>query len=292
MNKRIDLHCHTTCSDGTDTPAGLVEQAKSLGLAAVAITDHDTLDGHAEALAAGEKLGVEVVPGVELSSMYRGEHIHLLAYWADAGNETLRGLMECAVIERIRRNERIVQKLQAAGFPIDMETLRREHPRQTMLGRPHIAAHLMRLGYVKSVREGVIELMGKGKPFHVDRYHIPLVDYIGAVRAAGGVPVIAHLYQYKLSDDERREMIREATDHGLLGLEGMYSTYTPEQQENVFRFAREFGLICTGGSDYHGGGKPNIALGTGFGNLSVPYALLEDLKKAREIARGPYQLKV
>ena len=270
---RIDLHCHSTCSDGTDSPKELVRKAKALGLRAVAITDHDTFRGHMEGMLAGMEFGVEFVPGVELSSMYMGEHIHLLAYYADEHSKTLRELMNRAVYERVHRNEKMVQLLQKAGYPIDMEIVRKRVPGQ-------ISEILLEKGYVNSVREGVVTLMGKGAPFHVPRYHVPLLDYIRAVREAGGVPVIAHLYQYRMTDDQRREMIRDAADAGLLGLEGMYSTYDKDQQETVFRFAKEFGLICTGGSDYHGTGKPGIHLGTGMGDLKVPYALLEGLREA------------
>lgn len=277
----IDLHCHTTCSDGTDSPVELVKRAKRIGLSAVAITDHDTDKGVIPAVAAGKRYGIEVVPGMELSSMYDGAHIHLLAYWADTDYPILGGLMLRAVYEREKRNETMVQLLHDAGYPIDMEQLHREFPGQTMLGRPHVAEFLMKRGFVKSVREGVLGLMGKGKPFYVPRYHIPLTDYVRAVRLAGGVPVIAHLYQYKFTEEQMRKMLEDAVEAGLLGLEGMYSTYTPEQQESVFRLAEEFNLICTGGSDYHGSGKPDIALGTGMGNLAVPEKLLDDLKRVR-----------
>ena len=276
---RIDLHCHTTSSDGTDSPRELMRRAKEIGLRAAAITDHDTFRGHSEGAEAAAEFGVEFVPGVELSSLYNGEHIHLLAYYADENSKPLRELMDRAVYERTHRNEKMVELLQKAGYPIDMDIVRQRFPGQTMIGRPHISEILMEKGFVNSVREGVVTLMGKGGPFHVPRYHVPLLDYTRAVREAGGVPVIAHLYQYRMTDDERRQMIREAKDAGLLGLEGLYSTYDKDQQETVFAFAKEFGLICTGGSDYHGENKPGIHLGTGMGDLAVPYEMLERLKE-------------
>ena len=173
----------------------------------------------------------------------------------------------------------MVQLRQKAGYPIDLDLVRQRFPGQTMIGRPHIAEILLEKGFVNSVREGVVSLMGKGAPFHVPRYHVPLLDYIRAVREAGGVPVIAHLYQYRMTDEQRRQMIAEATDAGLLGLEGMYTTYDKDQQETVFAFAKEFGLICTGGSDYHGRNKPGIQLGSGMGDLKVPYEMLERLRE-------------
>ena len=269
-------------SDGSDAPAAVVRKAFGMGLRAIAITDHDTFTGLDEATEEGKRLGVEVVPGVELSTMFDGEHVHLLAYYMDRTCPELLDLMKLAVRERIRRNERMVQLLHDAGYPIDMEEMHREYPGQVMLGRPHVAAILMKKGVVKDIRTGVVNLMGKGKPFYVERYHIPLTDYIRAVRKAGGMPVIAHLYQYRYTEPQRRAMVAAAADAGCLGLEGMYSTYTPEQQQAVFDLAAEHGLICTGGSDYHGTRKPHISLGTGMGDLNVPYKLLEDLKSLRD----------
>ena len=269
-------------SDGSDAPAAVVRKAFGMGLRAIAITDHDTFTGLDEATEEGKRLGVEVVPGVELSTMFDGEHVHLLAYYMDRTCPELLDLMKLAVRERIRRNERMVQLLHDAGYPIDMEELHREYPGQVMLGRPHVAAILMKKGVVKDIRTGVVNLMGKGKPFYVERYHIPLTDYIRAVRKAGGMPVIAHLYQYRYTEPQRRAMVAAAAEAGCIGLEGMYSTYTPEQQRAVFDLAAEHGLICTGGSDYHGTRKPHISLGTGMGDLNVPYKLLEDLKSLRD----------
>ena len=269
-------------SDGSDAPAAVVRKAFGMGLRAIAITDHDTFTGLDEATEEGKRLGVEVVPGVELSTMFDGEHVHLLAYYMDRTCPELLDLMKLAVRERIRRNERMVQLLHDAGYPIDMEEMHREYPGQVMLGRPHVAAILMKKGVVKDIRTGVVNLMGKGKPFYVERYHIPLTDYIRAVRKAGGMPVIAHLYQYRYTEPQRRAMVAAAAEAGCIGLEGMYSTYTPEQQRAVFDLAAEHGLICTGGSDYHGTRKPHISLGTGMGDLNVPYKLLEDLKSLRD----------
>ena len=204
MTDRIDLHVHTLNSDGSDTSTAVVRKAAQLGLRAIAITDHDTFAGIDEATAAGERLGVEVVPGVELSTLHEGEHVHLLAYYADPNAPALTELMALAVRERVQRNEKMVNLLHDAGYPIDMDEMRREYPGQVMLGRPHVAAILMKKGVVPDIRTGVVELMGKGKPFYVERYHIPLTNYIRAVRAAGGLPVIAHLYQYRFTEQQRR----------------------------------------------------------------------------------------
>ena len=284
MKDRIDLHVHTLMSDGSDTPTAVVEKAARLGLRAIAITDHDTFAGIDEAAAAGRRLGVEVVPGVELSTMHDGEHVHLLAYYMDRKSPALLELMELAVRERVQRNETMVQRLHDAGYPIDMEEMRRAYPGQVMLGRPHVAALLMKKGVVPDIRTGVMELMGKGKPFYVERYHIPLVDYIRAVRRAGGMPVVAHLYQYRYTEPQRSAMVAAAAEAGCVGLEGMYSTYTPAQPRAVFQMAAEHGLICTGGSDYHGTRKPHISARRTQG--AARYASRRELNTRTLQARG------
>lgn len=280
----IDLHVHTLASDGADAPEAVVARAAALGLRAVAITDHDTFSGLDEAARAGARHGVEVAPGVELSTGWEGLDIHLLGYYMDTGHPALRALMERSTRARIGRNEKLVQKLHDAGYPITMEALRGMFPGQTMLGRPHVADYLMRLGYVSSVMEGVRGLMGRGKPFYIPREHIPLADAAGAVRAAGGVPVLAHPFQYRCTDEAQRlRLIDAAADCGVRGLEAMYSDHTPEQTALAESWAAARGMLCTGGSDYHGARKPDIALGIGRGDLRVPYGWLTALRAAAGI---------
>ena len=250
--ERIDLHTHTLASDGSDTPAAVVQQAAALGLRAVAVTDHDTFAGLPEALAAGQRCGIEVVPGVELSTVWGGEEVHLLGYFMDTGNAALRALMTRATDERNARNETMVQRLHDAGYPITMDDLHAAFPGQTVLGR--------------------------GKAFYVPRYNIPLEDSIRALRAAGGVPVVAHIFKYRFDDAQRAAMLAAAADAGALGVEVRYTTYTPEQTEIAQALAARFGLAPSGGSDYHGLRKPDIALGSGRGGLRVPYAYLAGLK--------------
>ena len=253
--ERIDLHTHTLASDGSDTPAAVVQQAAALGLRAVAVTDHDTFAGLPEALAAGQRCGIEVVPGVELSTVWGGEEVHLLGYFMDTGNAALRALMTRATDERNARNETMVQRLHDAGYPITMDDLHAAFPGQTVLGRPHIAALLVQRGCIPSVSDGMRGLLGRGKAFYVPRYNIPLADSIRALRAAS-----------------------MAADAGALGVEVRYTTYTPEQTEIAQALAARFGLAPSGGSDYHGLRKPDIALGSGRGGLRVPYAYLAGLK--------------
>ena len=205
--ERIDLHTHTLASDGSDTPAAVVQQAAALGLRAVAVTDHDTFAGLPEALAAGQRCGIEVVPGVELSTVWGGEEVHLLGYFMDTGNAALRALMTRATDERNARNETMVQRLHDAGYPITMAELHAAFPGQTVLGRPHIAALLVQRGCIPSVSDGMRGLLGRGKAFYVPRYNIPLADSIRALRAAGGVPVVAHIFKYRFDDAQRAAML-------------------------------------------------------------------------------------
>lgn len=275
----IDLHVHTLASDGSDTPADVVRMAAELGLRAVAVTDHDTFAGLPEAIEAGARYGVEVVPGVELSTIYDGVEVHVLGYYMDAGHPRLRAMMARATAERNARNETMVQRLHDAGYPVTMDALHAAFPDQTMLGRPHISEYLMRRGYVSSVQDGMKNLLGRGKPFYVARYNIPLEESVETLRAAGGLPVVAHLFKYRYTPEQLTAMVDAAAAAGAVGLEAMYTNYTPEQEQAVRVLAAERGLLCTGGTDYHGARKPDIALGRGFGNLRVPYALLEGLKE-------------
>ena len=275
----IDLHVHTLASDGSDTPVDVVRMAAELGLRAVAVTDHDTFAGLPEAIEAGARYGVEVVPGVELSTIYDGVEVHVLGYYMDAGHPRLRAMMARATAERNARNETMVQRLHDAGYPVTMDALHAEFPGQTMLGRPHISEYLMRRGYVASVQDGMKNLLGRGKPFYVARYNIPLEESVETLRAAGGLPVVAHLFKYRYTPEQLTAMVDAAAAAGAVGLEAMYTNYTPAQEQAVRVLAAERGLLCTGGTDYHGARKPDIALGRGFGNLRVPYALLEKLKE-------------
>lgn len=276
--ERIDLHVHTLASDGSDAPETVVRKAAAAGLRAVAITDHDTFAGLPEALAAGAACGIEVVPGVELSTVWGGEEVHLLGYYMDTDNAALRALMTRATDERNARNETMVQRLHDAGYPITMAELHAAFPGQTVLGRPHIAALLVQRGCIPTVSDGMRGLLGRGKRFYVPRYNIPLEDSVHALRAAGGVPVVAHIFKYRFDDAQRTALLAAAADAGALGLEVCYTTYTPEQTAAAQALAVRFGLVPTGGSDYHGLRKPDIALGSGRGDLCVPYAYLAGVK--------------
>ena len=271
--KRIDLHIHTTASDGSLSPTETALRAAEAGLCAIAVTDHDTTAGVAEALEAGARCGVEVVPGVELSVDYRDEGIHILGYFIDPLNPVLRELLDWVVTERDARNETIAAAMRADGIPVTVEALRARHP-GAVIGRPHFAEALAEHGTAKSVRDAFDRFLDTGLKYYRERTYIPMDRAFEAIRAAGGKAVFAHPFQYEYSEPELVALTRLLVDHGLAGVECIYSRYTPEQVRYLKDLAGFYGLCVTGGSDFHGAGKPDIALG----GVPVPYELLEGLR--------------
>ena len=274
--REIDLHVHTTASDGTCTPTEAVRRASALGLRAIAITDHDNVSGHAEALSAGLDLGIEVVPGIEVSAKY-DVSIHILGYYI----ENLIPILANIVNDRDQRNEQIAARMAADGLPVDYQAMKKRFG--NVIGRPHFGRILVELGLAESVSDAFARFMSRGKPYFVPRRSVDLDTAVEAVLASGGVPVLAHPFQYKMKDAELRELIKRCMDHGLRGMECRYSGYDAEQVRYLEKLAGEYSLLKTGGSDFHGDNKPHIGLGTGiFGELNVPYAWLEPLKEAAE----------
>lgn len=275
--KYVDLHLHTTASDGSLSPAELVAMAKRAGYAAIAITDHDNTGGLPEAAAAGARLGVEVVPGIELSTEYAGLEVHILGYFIDPGAESLSDLLETALLHREERNTRICQVLQAAGVDVSMEELRETFP-GAVLGRPHIGQVMVKKGYVGDVKQAFREYLGKGAKCYVPKVNMPMERAIRRISDAGGLPVLAHPYQYELEDAGLRTLIETAKGYGVVGMECVYSKYDEAQTAALLALCEEYGLAPTGGSDFHGASKPNISVGT----TKAPYAYLEGLKELKQ----------
>ena len=276
----IDLHVHSTASDGTDSPASLVEQAAKLGLAAIAVTDHDSVGGVAEAVEAGRALGVEVVPGIEVSSDYLDNNVHILGYFIDPASPELRPVLDWVATERNERNEKIVANLAAAGYDISMDELRQTYP-GAVLGRPHFCEFLMKKGHIASVKEGFDTLLGTGKPFYLPKRRISIEKAVEVIRAAGGVPVLAHPVMYGYDREGLGRLFDTVAALGIRHMEAYYSENTPEDETWLLAEAERRGFGVTGGSDYHGSRKLHIRLGSGCGNLRVPESLLEELKKAK-----------
>lgn len=273
--KRVDLHVHTSASDGTLTPAEAAGYAAERGLAAIAVTDHDTCTGVAGAMATGADCGVEVVSGIELSVEYRGLGVHILGYFLDPADPALSALLDWVVSERERRNEAIAAAMRADGIPVTAEGLRERSP-GAVIGRPHFAAALIERGLAKDTRDAFDRFLGKGRKYHRPRTYIPMDAAFEAIRAAGGKAVFAHPFQYALPEPELLVLARTLADAGIRGIECIYSGYSAEQVQYLKDLAGYYGLCVTGGSDFHGARKPRIALG----GVDVPYELLERLREA------------
>ena len=277
--KRIDLHIHTTASDGTMTPSEVVSEAMKLHLSAIAITDHDTVSGISEAVeAAGNHL--EIVPGIEFSTKYHGP-VHILGYFVDPQNDTLLTLLDTIVRDRDVRNEQIISAMQKDGIDIDYATMKARFGE--VIGRPHLATILVENGIASDVRDAFSNYVGKGMRYWFPRTTVPMEDCIRTVLEAGGIPVLAHPFEYDYSEKSLCELIELCISFGLEGIECRHSSHTPGQMMYLEQLAAEYGLLKTGGSDFHGTVKKNIQLGTGSGLVSVPDSWLEALKKAQKI---------
>lgn len=283
----MDLHAHTTASDGTAAPEDLVALARARGLAAVAVTDHDTLAALPAARAAAAGTGVEVVPGVELSVDAARGQLHLLGYYVDATDDRFLQVIAAPRAARGPRNASIVERLRALGVDVTLADVETEAARgasgrasERSVGRPHIASALVRKGVVASVQEAFDRYLGEGKPAHVPKTKLTPADAVRAVRAAGGVPVLAH--PFSLPAEDRRGVITDLKRLGLEGVEVIYPKHDAKLREELTALAREFDLAVTGGSDYHGANKPDIDLGTGRnGNTRVPYSCLEAVRERK-----------
>ena len=279
----IDLHCHTTASDGSFSPTQLVQHARELGLQSVAVTDHDTFGAWDEAMQAGEELGVEVVPGIELSVASADEKFHLLAYYFERDSELGRELVELQH-ERAMRNERIIEKLNAMDYAVTMQRVREIAGPDAQIGRPHIATALMEIGAVSSIQQAFDNLLADGGPAYSSRKTLHPAEAVRLIHEAGGVAVWAHPTRAPseraalLDFSHGEKLMQQWITWGLDGLETYYGAYTPAEIEWTNRMKAQFDFIGTGGSDFHGATKPNVKLGAVNGENRVPADVLEQLK--------------
>lgn len=273
----IDLHTHTTFSDGTLTPTELVQEAAGLGLNALAVTDHDAVDGLPEALAAGERLGIRVVPGVEINCEHEQVTMDVLGYFlAGAPSEELEEELAELRHYRDERNARILQRLADLGYPVGDRDLA-EAAGGGAVGRPHIGEAMVRLGYVESVSDAFKHFLRRGAPAWVDRRRLALGAAIRLLRASGGLPVIAHPGIIRTDAAGLEHIVREAARLGLAGLEVLYPLHDEHTVELCAELAERYALVPTGGSDYHGRVKPGIRLGIAAAGRPVPDELLAGL---------------
>lgn len=273
----IDLHTHSTCSDGTDTPEELIKKAKNIGLSAISLTDHDSFEGIEEALSAGEKYGIEVIKGAELSSSENGVRFHMLGYFFNDSGTELSEYFEMKNKFRHERVKKICEKLNALGINLKYEDVVPEGKKISPC-RANVAKALADRKFVTDVPEAFNKYLLKGTPAYVPGMKITPVEAVRLIRENGGKPYLAHLNQINLSDNELSDCLAELKSKGLEGIEGYYSEYSFDQTEKYIGYAKELELKISGGSDYHGGVKPAISLGTGKGNLKIPYSVLEKIK--------------
>ncbi|MCS6298395.1 MAG: PHP domain-containing protein [Nitrospira sp.] len=276
---RIDLHLHTTHSDGSFSTGEVMAFAKQAGLKALAITDHDIIDGIPEATAIGKELEIEVVPGVEISSRLGESELHILGYFLNWTDPLLAQRLSTLRDSRHLRNPKIVQRLNELGIPITYEEVRALAGTESV-GRPHIARLLMEKKFVTSAKEAFDRYLANGRPAFVDRELPEPAEAVRWIREAGGVPVLAHPTWVRTSADGLRVLVRELKAAGLGGIEVHYSTHTPSQTTEYLDLAKQCDLLVTGGSDFHGVTKPDIEVGIGRGQLKVSEKLLDPLRKA------------
>jgi len=277
----VDLHTHSTASDGSYTPEEVVRLAKERGLGAISLTDHDTVDGLAEAVAAGEALGVEVIPGVEISARFPGGSMHILGYFIDYTNGLLDQRLAVLKKARAERNPRIIAKLNALGAKITMAQVE-QISGGGQVGRPHIARALLEHGYVRNIQEAFDRYLGNGAPAHVSKFRFPQDEAIAMIREAQGIPVLAHPFTLSLgSAFALKKQLEDLKKLGLAGLEVYYSEHTPEQEALYLKLARDLDLLITGGSDFHGLNKPEVDLGQCPCQKHLTYPLVEALKDWR-----------
>jgi predicted metal-dependent phosphoesterase TrpH len=280
----VDLHAHSTASDGSDSPSRLVELAAEAGLGGLALTDHDTQEGIAEAVAASSSKSLDLIPGVELSLNYERGGMHLVVLWLDSNPGPLQDRLEALQAGRGTRNIEIVERLSSIGLPITIEEIEEEAGGGSV-GRPHIAAVMVARGYVPDIRTAFDLWLGSGKPGYAGRDRLQPEEAIALSRESGGVPVLAHPHTLGITTaSDMADLLTRLKRAGLVGLEALYGAYRRHEREGYADLARRFDLVPSGGSDYHGTYKPGLMLGSGYGDLVIPGALLHEL---REHAANP-----
>ena len=275
--KSIDLHVHSYESDGTLSPTQVVQKAAEAGLYAIALTDHDTVSGIAEALAAGRQYGVRVIPGIEISAARNGGDVHILGYGVDwHATEFLKELDKIRLI-RLERNVKMAKLLENHGFSITYEDLIEKFGDRSTITRAHFARYLYDTKQIGSIAEAFDKYIGQGCPCYLPKEEITIERAMAILRMAGARSVLAHPMLYELGNEGLEELVDRLVELGLYGIEAVYTTYSQDEENYVKKLAKRKGLVLTGGSDFHGDNKPKIAIGKGYGGLYVPADLLNNL---------------
>ena len=280
----VDLHLHSSYSDGSEAPGDIVAEAAALGLRTIALTDHDNLDGIEPAREAARAHGVELIAGTELSVNWRATTMHLLVYFLEPDD----GPLQQALVEvrrgRAERNVAMTARLQELGIHIDHDEVA-ARAGDGVMGRPHFASVLVDKGHAESISDAFDRFLASGRPGYVPRRRLEADDAIGLAAASGAVTSVAHPHTLGVSAADYAAAFTDLARTGLGGIEAYYSEYTPEVRDHLARLASDLGLVATGGSDYHGAYKPGINIGDGRGDLIVPDSVVADLHAARERVR-------
>ncbi len=282
----VDLHVHSNRSDGTFTPAGLVDYAMEKGLTAFALTDHDTVEGLDEAIRYAESLRAclsapekvpEVIPGIEFSTEYLGKDIHILGLYIDYHGDAFQRHLQTFVNSRVTRNLKMCDLLQKAGLFVTYEALLAEFP-GAVITRAHYARYMLNHGYISSMAEAFDRYIGDQGPCYVPREKITPVQAVKLIQNAGGVPILAHPILYHMDARQLEALTASLQEAGLAGIEAVYSTYSDTEERQMRTLASRHGLLVSGGSDFHGSNKPGLDLASGYGKLFVPHSVLDDIK--------------
>ncbi|BHH83252.1 PHP domain-containing protein [Desulforhopalus sp. 52FAK] len=280
----IDLHIHSTMSDGTLSPTEIVDLAVRKGLSCIALTDHDTIAGYKEARAHGEDVGLDVISGVELSVVFAGDHLHLLGYFVDCDNsELLEGLFELHGA-RDKRNSEILRNLSELGITIDEYELRRISTTGET-GRPHIAKILLQRGVVRSMDEAFDKYLGRNGSAYVTRFVYDIKRGIDLIHGAGGLAVVAHPLNLLKNDMDSGSILKTLKELGLDGVESYYPTHSRKYRKQLVKLAQSHGLFVTGGSDYHGSIRRGTTLAGGKG-VSVPIEVIDEMRRVLNLKYG------
>lgn len=284
----IDLHVHSTASDGSYSPKELVDYAIEKGLTAFALTDHDSVAGLDEAITYAEELKKtredvpEVIPGIEFSTEYEGKDIHIVGLYIDYKSDTFQKHLGDFVHSRDVRNEKMCELLRTgAGMDISYEKLQTAFP-GSVITRAHYAKYMLEKGYVKSMKEAFERYIGDHCPYFLPREKITPSDAIRLILSVGGIPVLAHPVLYGMGKHQLAKLVGELTQVGLLALEAIYSTYTPSDERDMRSLAAKYDLAISGGSDFHGSNKPDLDLGNGYGRLYIHADVLMNLKELKK----------
>ena len=275
--KTCDLHTHCVYSDGTYTPKQLIDSAIAAGLSAIALSDHNTVDGLPEFLAAAQSANIKAIAGAEFSVDYNGKELHLLGLFIPKNRfSQVSNLMEDVIERKRQSNIDLIDALNRAGYAIDYDTIQDATPNKKF-NRAHIAAELTRKGYTSSIKEAFKKLLAPSAGYYKEPERLSVWEMLDFIREIGAVPVLAHPF-LNLSEEALLDFLPQAKARGLVGMECLYSLYDNETTQRSFALADKFGLKYSGGSDFHGSNKPDIAIGTGKGNLCIPYAWADALE--------------